>query len=100
MVAKTPLKPAFSPPSLHKMEKICSDGICHGRPDLASDQTSRLDSMIYIGHGISLVLDLNIKLESRQAIQIRPGEEIRHRRVTQCTELQVVTQDACLPSHA
>ena len=25
---------------------------------LASDQTSRLDSMIYIGHGISLVLDL------------------------------------------
>ena len=27
-------------------------------PFLASDQTSRLDSMIYIGHGISLVLDL------------------------------------------
>ena len=67
---------------------------------LASDQTSRLGCMIYIGPGISLVLDLNIKLESRQAIQIRPGEEIRHRRVTQCVELQVVAQDACLPSHA
>ena len=30
----------------------------------------------------------------------RSGMEIRHRRVTQCTELQVITQDACLPSHA
>ena len=30
----------------------------------------------------------------------RTGMEIRHRRVTQCTDLQVVTQDACLPSHA
>ena len=33
-------------------------------PFLASDQTSRLDSMIYIGHGISLVLDLTSGLKA------------------------------------
>ena len=42
MVAKTLQKPAFSPPSLHKMGKICGDGICHGRPDLAPDLASGL----------------------------------------------------------
>ena len=33
MVAKTPQKPAFTPPSLHKKTKICSDGKCQRRPD-------------------------------------------------------------------
>ena len=108
MVAKTLLKPAFSPPSLHKTAKICSDGIWHDKPDLTPDQTSRLGSRSDIQtwlHDLyrtwhQLGAWLSISLESRQAIQIRPGEDIRHRRVMQYTELQIFTQDACLPSHA
>ena len=106
MVAKTLLKPAFSPPSLHKTAKICSDGIWHDRPDLAPDLTCILGIRPDIQtwqHDLyrtwhqtwhQLGAWLSIRLESRQ------GEEIRHRRVTQCTDLQVFTQDACLPRHA
>ena len=84
MVTETPLKPAFSPPSLHKMEKICSDGICHGRPDLAPDLASGLKQ----------------GLKPDQPCRSDKDVEIRYMRVIQYTESQAVTLNACLPRYA
>ena len=97
MVAKTPQKPAFSPPSLHKKTKICSDGKCQRRPDTGH---ARGGYMCYVyahnyltGHGGGGHC-LSLPKTSR------PDTEIRHRRVSQCAELQIITSDAGLPRHA
>ena len=47
--------------SLHKMREFCSDGICHGRPDLAPDLASGLKQGLKPDQPCRLDIDVEIR---------------------------------------